>query len=57
MIKNTNDPLAKGETLREHASRFRRLASQIADREVARKLLELAREFEQRRAADKSLSR
>ena len=35
-------------TYRDNAARCRRLAQQTTDREIARRLLELAEEFEQR---------
>jgi hypothetical protein len=40
--------------LREKAERCRRLARQITDTEVARKLLDLAREFEQQAVASET---
>ena len=40
----------KAEALREQALRCRRLARHTTDREVARKLLEIAEEFDQRAA-------
>jgi hypothetical protein len=40
----------KAESLRAQAARCRRLASHTTDREIARKLLELADEFDQRAA-------
>jgi hypothetical protein len=46
MTENPDDAHAK--KLWEQAARCRRLASQTTDREIARRLLELAREFEQR---------
>ncbi len=48
MTKNSDDARDKAETLRVQASRCRRLARQTTDREIARKLVELGEEFEQR---------
>jgi len=49
------DPSFVAKTYREKAERCRRLASQTTDREIADRLLELAREFEQHAAqADQS---
>ena len=35
-------------TYRDHAARCRRLAQQTTDRQIAQRLLELAREFDER---------
>ena len=43
--------------LREQAARCRRLARAMTDREVSRRLLELAKEFEERAAAVEAASR
>jgi hypothetical protein len=48
MIEDRDDEQDKAESLCEQAMRCRRLARATTDREVARKLLELAQEFEQR---------
>jgi hypothetical protein len=48
MAENPDDVQAKVESLRSQAARARRLARQTTDREIARKLVELAQEFEQR---------
>jgi hypothetical protein len=48
MAENPNDARDKAENLRAQAVRCRRLARQTTDREIARKLMELAQEFEQR---------
>lgn len=48
MTDDDGDTRAKVENLREQATRCRRLAGHTTDREVARKLLELAQEFERR---------
>jgi hypothetical protein len=47
MAENPDDA-QKAENLRVQASRCRRLARQTTDREIARRLVELAVEFEQR---------
>jgi hypothetical protein len=47
MTENPDEARDKAENLREQAMRCRRLAGQTTDREIARKLLELAEEFEQ----------
>jgi hypothetical protein len=41
------DPVSVAKTYREKAERCRRLARQTTDREIAQRLLDLAREFEQ----------
>ncbi len=46
MAEHPDDTRAKIEKLREQAARCRRLAGHTTDREVARKLLELAQDFE-----------
>lgn len=48
MVRNTQ---TTAQLLREKAERCRRLARQITDTEVARKLLELANDFDQQAAA------
>jgi hypothetical protein len=48
MAENPDDERDKAENLRVQASRCRRLAGQTTDREIARLLVELAAEFEQR---------
>jgi hypothetical protein len=45
MVENPDDVI---ENLQEQAARCRRLASQTTDREIARKLIELAQAFERR---------
>lgn len=50
-------PQTTAQLLREKAERCRRLARQITDIEVARKLLELAREFDAQAAASDSSDR
>ena len=45
------DPGAVAKTYREKAARCRRLGRQTTDREVARRLIELAEEFERQAAA------
>jgi hypothetical protein len=47
-MTSNHDTRTKVETLREQAMRCRRLARATTDHEVARKLEELAQEFEQR---------
>ncbi|HEX5454907.1 MAG TPA: hypothetical protein VFX06_14045 [Stellaceae bacterium] len=48
------DPKSIAQTYREKAARCRRLARQTTDREIAERLVELAREFEeQAEKADK----
>jgi hypothetical protein len=41
------DPATIAQTYREKAARCRRLARQTTDQQIAERLLELAREFEQ----------
>jgi hypothetical protein len=48
MAENPDDVREKAENLRAQASRCRRLARQTTDRDIARRLLELAQEFELR---------
>jgi hypothetical protein len=48
MAESPDDAREKAEDLRVQATRCRRLARQTTDREIARKLVELAQEFEQR---------
>jgi len=50
MAEIPEDVQAKVESLQEQAARCRRLARHTTDREVARKLLDLAEEFEQQAA-------
>jgi len=45
------------EILREKAARCRRLAGAITDREVTRRLLELAKEFEEQAATEEARER
>jgi hypothetical protein len=56
MTKNPHEGRDRAEDLRVQGARCRRPAKATTDREIARKLLELAREFEQRIAADKVAS-
>jgi hypothetical protein len=44
------DPLTVAQTYRENAARCRRLARQTTDREIANRLLELARELDEHAA-------
>jgi hypothetical protein len=48
MAENPDDAREKAENLRAQAVRCRRLTRATTDREIARKLVELAQEFEQR---------
>jgi len=41
------DPTSVAKTYRDKAARCRRLARQTTDREIAQRLIELAKEFEQ----------
>jgi hypothetical protein len=46
MTENPDDTQAQVDNLREQAMRCRRLASLTTDREISRRLLELAQDFE-----------
>jgi hypothetical protein len=48
MTESPDDIRGQVESLREQATRCRRLARFTTDREIARRLLELAQDFEQR---------
>jgi hypothetical protein len=48
MAENSDDSRDKAENFRAQAARYRRLARQTTDRDIAHRLWELAQEFEQR---------
>ena len=50
------DPRRTANVLREQAARCRRLAQGVTDREVSRRLRELADEFDERAAAEEALA-